>query len=238
MNTIESLYHYTSIEALYAIIQGIDKEHIILRGTHASFLNDLTEGQLLPQALNLCGVSQSVISTLLSCSGFPYIVSLCEKNDDLNMWRCYAAEGKGVTIEFKKSTLDDIFGENLKKCIYKSPEDLKNHIESYLEVKPFNSKNDMLPLARILHNCCIYKHISFKDENEWRIIKHDTTDKFRLAATEIVPYYEFKIHVNAIVSIKLGPKCEYTRNIFAIKEFLKTKGLQNVKVEISSIPLC
>ncbi len=237
MDIITNLYHYTSIEALYAIIQGINNGNVCLRGTHISFFNDLTDGVLSANALFACGVPRNVITALMSCSGFPYVVSLSEKEDDLNMWRCYATEGKGVAIELKKSVLDNTFGDELQKCKYISPKEVECLIKSTFGVEIYNDAKDTLPLSRFLHSSCIYKHNSFRDENEWRIIKHDVTEKFRLGPTGIVPYLDFNIPIDAISSIRLGPKCDFPRNSFSITELLKTKGLRQIKVDHSSIPL-
>ena len=237
MCNVSSLYHYTSIEALYEIIRSVCKEKITLRGTHVSYLNDLTEGQLLAQALVKFGVPKNIISNLLCCSGYPFIISLSEKSDDLNMWRCYAAEGKGVAIELEVPVLYKTFGDELKKCEYMSPEDVKNKIASDYGHEKFDNKKDLLPLSRTLYDCCIYKHDSFAEEKEWRIIRHDTTEKFKLGATGIVPYLDFKIPVDAISSICLGPRCDTQKNKFSITEYLKIKGLNNITINNSYVPL-
>lgn len=98
-----TLYHYTSIETLYALIKGIEVEseesiRLTLWATHAGFLNDLTEGQLLAKALKKIGAPSGLLDTLIGMLGFPFVISLSELDDDLNMWRCYANQGKGVAI--------------------------------------------------------------------------------------------------------------------------------------------
>lgn len=95
----ELLYHYTSLETLYAIISNIkptseNEAYFTLRATHASFLNDLNEGRLLPEALKEIGINENKLWLSLDRTGYPFVLSLSELCDDLNMWRCYADQGE------------------------------------------------------------------------------------------------------------------------------------------------
>lgn len=84
------LYHYTSLDALFSIITNIDYEDesnvsFTLRATHASFLNDLNEGRLLSEALRKLGVSEVMLWSAEAIQGYPFVLSLSELNDNLNM---------------------------------------------------------------------------------------------------------------------------------------------------------
>lgn len=86
-----TLYHYTTIETLHAIVSNIQAEHeesiqFSLWATHAGFLNDLSEGQLLAKALKRLGVHEGILNTLIGMQGYPFVISLSELDDDLNMW--------------------------------------------------------------------------------------------------------------------------------------------------------
>lgn len=61
-----NLYHYTSIESLYAILNGINNDnpenvYLKLWATHASFLNDMTEGCILPNVLKRLGAPENIL---------------------------------------------------------------------------------------------------------------------------------------------------------------------------------
>lgn len=106
------LYHYTSLDALYAIISNIksvsnEEAYFTLRATHASFLNDLNEGRLLLEALKEIGINENKLWFSLDRTGYPFVLSLSELCDDLNMWRCYADQGRGVAIGLDKPILDE-----------------------------------------------------------------------------------------------------------------------------------
>lgn len=46
------LYHYTSMNALFQILNGIEKGNLTLRATHYEYLNDTTECKLLNEYHN------------------------------------------------------------------------------------------------------------------------------------------------------------------------------------------
>ena len=239
MKAPENLYHYTSIESLLSIINGIDvnNEYLKLRSTHIAYLNDMTEGRLLQNALKQNGINENVIELLESCKGYPFILSLSENGDDLNMWRCYACSGTGAAIGFDYQVLCETFNK-LKKCEYTTVEELSNKI-SYM--KNPNDGNDCMPLSRLLSESYYYKHNSFKSENEWRIFDYSFPAGYRQKSNVIIPYKEIKIPVSAITSITFGPKCDACKNGFAIMSLLKSKvsanNFSNIEIKQSLVPL-
>lgn len=243
MNTPNLLYHYTSIQALFAIINGINKEdcenvHFKLRATHSSFLNDETEGRLLPNVLAELGVNKNILFILESIQGYPFVVSLSELADDLNMWRCYANQGSGVAIGLDYAELEQAYKP--EKVEYTTHEELLEELKSQ-GIEQYIGKEDVLPLARIIAKALIYKHSSFEAEKEWRIYDHSTEDKFRFSSELIISYKEFKICTSAIKSITLGPKCDYEKNQFSIARMLKSKisyeELEHIQFLKSNVPL-
>ena len=102
------LCHYTTIEALFSIIEqmtilsdidesGQKRENWVLplRATHIGFLNDSIEGNLLPHALAGMKVSQEAVKSAMLQNGKQYVLSFSKKKDDLNMWRSYSDDGYG-----------------------------------------------------------------------------------------------------------------------------------------------
>lgn len=243
MNKIPNfLYHYTSIEAVLAIIKSLgnkDNEYnnITLRATHVSFLNDLTEGCLLPKALVSCGIPERPISIMLCCSGYPFILSFSELDDDLNMWRCYAQDGKGVSLSFDTNYFSLDAESRLEECAYITPEALKDMLLSKVNLEELRQTGNTLPLGRFLQDACKYKDSSFHAEKEWRIIKSGSIDDFRTSEETIIPYAEIKVPKEALVSIRLGPKCHFDKNAFSLNRLLYKYGMGHVQIEQSDIPL-
>lgn len=242
MNAPEYLYHYTSTDALMSILQsmsscreGDDTQYITLRATHASYLNDKVEGVLLKKALEELGQRSDILNVLECCSGYPFVFSFSELEDDLNMWRCYAAEATGVAIGFDLRIPE--FDLILKKCEYITQKKL---VEKYKDLKCMRPGYDCTQLARVLQNLFCYKDIAFEAENEWRFIEQNVPHRYFLRSKTIVPYVEIKVPVSAIVSITFGPLADYERNKFSVSTILKGKVgdmLKGIELKKSNVPL-
>lgn len=223
-NKPTNLYHYTSIEALNAIINSIDRdgEFFTLRATHASYLNDLTEGALLPETFRQLGVKDFLLQLLPTMEGYPFVLSLSQLENDLNMWRCYANEGCGVTLGIDYEKLSEAFPQQLKQCSYVDAEKLFDKYNTPEVKKAIEDKN-LIPLAKLLRDIYYYKHPSFQAEREWRILERWIPDDFTIQKGTLTPYLPLKIPVAALNSITFGPKCDFERNRFAFARMLKGK---------------
>ena len=247
------LYHYTSIEALYAIIDeiynkyGEDKDAptellFKLRATHASYLNDFSEGRLLPEALKILGANEELLFIIQNTLGYPFVVSLSELGDDLNMWRCYANKGKGISLGIDRAELDNAVKEEndcrLDKCKYVTINELVKLFREKQAEKMIASK-DIKSLYQLLRELLIYKDNSFRAEEEWRIHDFNYETNYRIGNNLIIPYREIKIPVSAIQTITIGPKCDYEKNHFSLYRMLNTKlpPYHRVKIIRSNVPL-
>lgn len=247
-----TLYHYTSIETLYAIINNINKEdensiRFTLRATHAGFLNDLTEGQLLVSALKRIGTPVRLLNTLIDMQGYPFVVSLSELDDDLNMWRCYANQGKGVAIGLAKDVIVDAINyqvwsnvADFDNCKYFSEDELVEYLKSR-GVESMLKGSDLKPLAKLLSEALLFKNKSFAAEKEWRIYANYEETEFRVADNLIIPYYEIFLPIEAMTSITFGPKCDYLRNSFSAFRMLASvigeERSNIIKLKKSQVPL-
>ncbi len=241
------LYHYTSLDTLFAIINEINIDdpnyvYFKLRASNAFFLNDLTEGRLLPKALKSLGASEEFLSILMSTLGYPFVVSLSELDDDLNMWRCYANNGKGASIGLDKEIMSQSsnYDNNcsLDKCKYVTTEELaeilkKNGAEKMIE------SHDIKHIIQLLRGMLIYKDKSFSSEAEWRVHDFNFETNFRVSENIIIPFREIRVPITALESITIGPKCDFDKNQFSIHRMLKSKisPLQNVSIKRSTVPL-
>lgn len=152
----EILYHYTTTDTLFSILQNLKKEaredaqrdelsyyKFTLWASHILYCNDPIEydfyfeclGDALKQDLFgepadplLPGKILKFIEALDIFN--PAILSLSESQDNLPMWRGYSNNGQGVSIGFKTDILKEAFGENTEfvKCIYRSSEQLVEEI--------------------------------------------------------------------------------------------------------------
>ncbi|WP_339870243.1 DUF2971 domain-containing protein [uncultured Algoriphagus sp.] len=151
--TGELLYHYTSIESLHKILLG-DGENIVLRATHANFMNDPDEfefaNKIITKTLleyesensvlekksdNLFGKG-GIFGSFAYLPGEPFILSLSEHQDDLSMWRAYGHDGNGVCIGLDKEMLKsysedpEVINTTLLECEYRK-EIVENHFRKY-----------------------------------------------------------------------------------------------------------
>jgi hypothetical protein len=116
----DTLYHYTSLEALVAIVQSKR-----LRASNIRFLNDTSEALRLKE--DVIGILQKrfssseedreIVNTLIhSIQSRPsqslFVASLSENSDLLSQWRAYCPSGLGVSIGFSGDSLNEQFVAN------------------------------------------------------------------------------------------------------------------------------
>jgi len=131
------IYHYTSIDALNAILNDVyhkapedaesnslDYYFFKLRATHWNYFNDPFEKIYMINKLeqyirkyvtNNTEHSEPYIENLITgvdlignyLMGCPYIISLSKNGDNLDMWRNYAKNGTGVAIGLKPNYIKD-----------------------------------------------------------------------------------------------------------------------------------
>jgi len=193
---------------------------------------------------------------------------LSEKQDLLSQWRGYADDGMGVAIGFNKNYLSEvvasILGEllnssqkafgiiELKKINYsdttalKAVQNLFDPIEcGKSETLEEFKKNLQAPLFNIDIISPYYKHNSFREECEWRIVlsspfmnnlayntinvesETSALGQFAYVASnkKLISHFELKLKNlhNAVDCIILGPKCKVTAT--EMKLFLFSLGI-------------
>ena len=260
------LYHYTTIEALFSIIEqirtetdidecGRRNEHWVLplRATHIGFLNDSTEGNLLPCALAEMNVSQKAVKSAVLQNGKQYVLSFSKKKDDLNMWRLYSDDGFGVMLGFDRDGIEKRIKELYENdkpmslampvvdCEYIDDNEISVKLASDTDLEEFQKNGNILALSRVLENSLKYKHPCFHDEGETRIIIVGALqEKFRVRERSIIPYQEIKIPVTLLKEIWFGPKADFERNRFSVANMLKNKigevYMKHILFERSELP--
>lgn len=169
------LYHYTTMSALYSIINGIDnsdnsmvdsERNFILYASNYLYANDPSECDFSSQCI-LKALQQyeqnmglepkaSVMFEKLYLEnkdllGEPCILSFSEEKDDLSMWRMYGANGQGVAIGIEVAALNE-YGRDSKfvKCEYYEENAV---IENYLRDKGMSGMHDVLVTLKDKINC-------------------------------------------------------------------------------------
>lgn len=248
------VYYYTDIDAL---LNGIivdnpeqDKE-ICLWATRCTHLNDkkeLVEG--IDKLKKL--ISPTAINRLRkdTCKG--HSLSFSQKCDSLPMWSMYGKNGTGVMLAFKISALIDKYGDRFQPCIYtgtKYDANVFNVMKHRKWGTEYSKATPDMKLKVIVCMCSQYimllKNGAFEYEDECRVIgigfPYFTSEKeretfYRNKNSVITPYIKEYLPKIALQEIWLGPNNNPKLSKEALEEFLKSKGLTNVKVRTSKVP--
>ena len=121
--------------------------------------------------------SQKLIDIFLSLRTYAFCLS--EKQDSLGQWRGYANDGEGIAIGFSQDYLDAITGYGLRcpkfnfllgNVSYKK--NLNSLFEKMFQLhdKTKSAEFVLLSLLDLTHTSALFKHPSFSEEKEWRII--------------------------------------------------------------------
>lgn len=269
---MEFIYHYTSLETLFSILSNMNRKRaekfeegksfysgkiinkLILRATNINFLNDYSEGNLLPTALQKLKINPTHIQLAWEKIGVPHILSFSKASDSLTMWRGYAKDGNGVMLEFDKEKLlnslstnnySRMFLENFD-CEYTNIKSLVEEIKinyslrSYHNTKYLN-QTDITELKRLLQTSAKYKDEAFADEKEYRVVIGQMTvdEKYYLKNNLIIPYIEVPLLANCLTSIKLGPCVNYKKLIPILQQLLNNTHVDEFKtivITTSNIP--
>lgn len=217
------LYHYTSIEVFKSIIDNGEiwatvanyiasdpSELIHAIGIAYETLRERKEDIKKEEGLYEC--CENAIKGLDGLKEFVCIFSFSEKEDLLSQWRAYCPKG-GVSIGFSGDRIkknkgdacnqdgtcvdnynDYILEAYIYKCIYE-PEEQKKKIN---ELFDFLLKHTEFSLGGLFSKMIqtfsySFKHKSFKEEREWRLVYLPEKDKhkYRLKDSIPIPYWPF-----------------------------------------------
>lgn len=201
---------------------------------------------------------------------FIFVVSFCEDGDLLSQWRGYSGGQQGVSLGFKVRDLvrvstqyaNDYFIPN--KVIYE--DDVKREIiNDILRIGlcsyKYNShkwSRDIIQsdIARMVRGALywflpLFKHSSFKQEQEWRFqfyifeggkpeekvsnVQFRVRDNFLLPYMNLKLYYQQQTEFLPLSAVRVGPSTTPDLTKQSIEFMLKSRGF-SVPVEISKIP--
>lgn len=210
------VYHYGSMAGLLGVLQSK-----AIWASDVSSLNDKNEivhaNEVLEQALEnrflSMGIKDNVwfhgialqVRSIKARIG-RCVASFCEDNDQLSLWRPYASDGMGASIGFQSSALAKVAAEQgfeLKKVVYDRKIQyaicmayVTNLFDRFgIESKISGLPDDVIDDMRKFINTVgiLFKHPSFQDEREWRLVSgdihlYDARWKYRAGTNMIVPF--------------------------------------------------
>jgi hypothetical protein len=218
----EYVFHYGSMAGLLGVLQSK-----AIWASDVSSLNDKSEivhaNEVLEQALGnrffSMGIKDNVwfhgialqVRSIKARIG-RCVASFCEDNDQLSLWRPYASDGMGASIGFQSSAMSKVVAEQgfeLKKVVYDREtqyaiciayvDDLFGRfgIDSKIAGLPDDVIDDMRNFINTVG--ILFKHPSFRDEREWRLVSadvhlYDPRWKYRSGPNMIVPYLVVDFH--------------------------------------------
>ncbi len=242
------IYHYTSIEGLLGVVQ---KERINLWATRYNFLNDPLEYVFAKQNVEPLLSKLSIKENKRfdpEMHMYPYIVSFCEVDDNLNMWRLYGNNGYGFVLGFERSTLEEMAlqeANTLQIVSYTNTANIENIIiatrDTYYKTKESDNIIDYYDI------CSLIKREDYEHEHEIRylISNYDSFDfkqgkltrdsedyskiKHRCSNRGIIPYIELELPKNTLKSITLGYKLDFDTQKDSVEKYLQSNGYENIE---------
>jgi hypothetical protein len=250
-----SLFHYTSLDGFLGIIQSGK-----LWASHIRFMNDRSEfnyafdltetvirklrmGRKLLHRPNIDpqrGIAQLFDDDIEKED--IYIISLSEKQDDLNMWKKYTDMSPGICIEFDTEKLrgNDIRIECVIYDLKKQKEFLEEKIIKCVEKADNDFDSSKILYESLIESAPQIKHPAFADEKEWRLIirKPGEEIKFRVSGSIIHPYHEYCIDENEINSVLVGPcdNSDYAKQSIGFFCSRYCKNINNSNIRKSELP--
>jgi hypothetical protein len=201
---------------------------------------------------------KSDVGRYASASDAAYICCFCGREGDLlSQWRGY---GSGVAIEVAPECFHPIAGIKNNVGVMRFwpvyyEDDAKNakieQILNYWAEQPSPVKNAIATLKFFVPT---FKHKSFRQENEWRLIftpdpSCDVKPKFRTSRGLLVPYFELAGLASQgngslarsdptlkIRSVRIGPGPYQDVNARSARVLLDSHGFQDAPVNLSEIP--
>lgn len=160
----------------------------------------------------------------------PHIACFSLEGDLLSQWRGYANDGNGVSIGFDRDYFENISKlENretkINEIIYEPQHQIDMLIDFMEDIKieefarmnrNFDGIASTVLISELIHFGLIFKHPSFMEENEVRIIHgyneliaESESINYRATTNDLISFVDIPINQNnicPIVEVVLGPK--------------------------------
>ena len=258
--SVETLYNMLTKSVFKEETTNVN--YLEFRAMHFMSLNDPLERQMfINQLINK--VSKVAENKLTDdeldklkklCYIDAYVISLSDSKlfDDLNMWRGYGGNGVGVCLEFDFAKIECFYKTSKNKfykmenayklfeCQYLNQEeipiddDLVRKIYDVLKQNNQQTMKEASLIKQISEEAMKYKHKAYESEKEWRFVINSTASpEFYKNGNIIKAYLKFKIPIDALVSITLGPCIKDSYEILSLKQFIKYKLGSDFEIKYS-----
>jgi hypothetical protein len=264
------LYHYTDLDSLSGIFQTRT-----LWLSKISTMNDTSEIGLAVRHFKHCVESHAresereeaefLAHVASQLEGFRRtnicVASFCEEQDQLNQWRSYGADGRGIALGFPSERLQTLANEHglrLVPCVYdpklheRITEDLfAMLLEAYRAQPPADEAERERLTERFngtfLMAAPIIKDHHFAQEREWRLVStprpiSDPRITASLSGKKASVKFVLPLagddesHPEIFSSLTIGPTLDPESVADAIEVLADRKGFRLPKVRISAIP--
>lgn len=180
-----------------------------------------------------------------------HVACFSEVGDELSQWRGYSRNGSGFSIGFDSSQLMRACSEArclMVRCIYNPQKQRK--LVSKLFASLFKRPPAVDPkkwyrdrVLDFIFLACVFKHPSFHQEREWRIVTQEMPEshpqmRAREGKLTPIPYFEFalaKTEEQLDLEVVVGPTHEMSLAAESVQSLLKINKC-NGSVKTSKIP--
>jgi hypothetical protein len=272
----EILWHYTSLDALMKILDSgsIWASHIRYLNDSSEYDhmvhtidNRVCElrSEVMSQVIEdptRCAALTSVHRILKAgISRVTYVSSFSAKKDDLSQWRGYCPPGQGVSIGFYSRAIKAAINPathhphvnpgQLGEVIYLKSDEGRSFdkwIESACEAPQEDMAVTNTDILRITISlaAAFYKDLSFKEEEEWRVILERNSlggrpskIHFRLGKSTLIPYQEITLGTQPhefIKEIVVGPSPNLSLSSDAVRHLLRERRASAIEVYETDVP--
>jgi hypothetical protein len=258
MNRNSHIFHYTTIAGLIGIISKNE-----IWASDCRFLNDGTELKYAFDIFNdeikkldlqpLDDHKRVYVIPLSALKKFRmFVTCFCRNGDLLSQWRGYGLDqgyslGFSVMhlrgIKFNGNTIDKVtqvqYGITNPADYFQEELERATHTTKHPDVSIWSASREFLPRL-----ACV-KHPSFKEEQEWRLLKQferyelqkdQCKVEFRPSSLGPVPYITLPFDLECLREVIIGPGSYTEDRREAIQSMLLYYGYSGVTVRISNIP--
>ena len=267
------VYHYTSPEGLLGMVtnRNIWSTDVRYLSDASEFKYTLTLAEHeLDEFRATCTDAHSeallINELLLSLTRAPrsrlYVASFSSEKNRLSQWRAYCPATGGFSAGIKSGALGAASRNRLLPCIYDEAEQhrlfawvLSQILDRYRAGKPALRFAPEHPdpfagytedfLGGVLLLAASFKHPSFREESEWRLVTQrapngEPLPLYRTGRSGIVPYIETPLSLRKeptqIHEIIVGPNPHEDLAREAVESLLHSHGIDHTGVHLSGIP--
>ena len=281
----ERLFHYTSADGLLGIVHSGElwATNVVHLNDASELADARSLLSLLLEQLETWKLSENVrfflttIPVYLEKMSLDYfVICFCPNGDLLSQWRAYGARGTGYSIGFNTTALGDAARsagftfrkveyepEIKRKILWDRVEIIRRNLEAISDKLVPETDADWRTLAQFVSrlaaefapSLAFMKHITFKEEQEWRLIRmqaglsavgrdpHSLPVRFRVADGNLVPYVALRWTPescrsdDSIAEVRYGPVSNPKLTERSLLDLLTVYDCGGTKVSGSDVPL-